>query len=505
MTPAWVQYLNRPSRWARRRFLPLLLVSALLIVWLGQWGAIASETALQNRAVYSYGDSPGTALYEGRSGAVKLDLVDPFGQILGCGGNLLPNYQGFSVGLYHPLAADPTGTELGGLVSLTRTELPDNPNNGIPVGLAPNVQNSNPFFLTNADQGRYNFLFDPNRGQNDVGQVYLLVVDPPPGSGYQQRRVRIDIIGNTGGPQPIVRYRATSLDGMPVVASGATQVESTTVIVEDAERIGLNFMAFQLATTLCQSQPVQIIKTADRAVAQPGDTVIYRVILRNLSDAAVDQVVITDSLPLGFRFLPNSVRAELGGQPLAATVDIQGSTVNLGFDQTVVVSPAQVLSLVYGVQLTPDAVRGSGRNAAIATARRQDNGLMVRDGPSTHRLRIDPGLLSDCGTLIGRVFEDKNFDGEQQPGEPGIPHAVIMLDDGTRITTDQNGLFSLANVLPGYRTGTLDPLSIPGYQLAPNHFVRERNSPSRLVHLAPGGLVRMNFGVMPTAAGAGES
>ncbi len=93
---------------------------------------------------------------------------------------------------------------------------------------------------------------------------------------------------------------------------------------------------------------------------------------------------------------------------------------------------------------------------------------------------------------------DKNFDGEQQSNEPGIPNAVIYLEDGSRITTDPNGLFSLANVLPGYHTGVLDLSSLPGYTLAPNRKFIERNSQSRLVRIEPGGLVRMNFAVTPS-------
>jgi hypothetical protein len=168
-----------------------------------------------------------------------------------------------------------------------------------------------------------------------------------------------------------------------------------------------------------------------------------------------------------------------------------------------VLQGGEALKLVYAVQLTPDAVRGTGRNSVIATAYRSDMNYRLREGPASHRLRVDSGLLSDCGTLIGRVFEDRNFDGEQQSGEPGIANAVIFLDDGNRITTDERGLFSLANVLPGYRSGTLDPLSIPGYELAPNRQFIEGNSASRLVHLAPGAMVRMNFGVMPTSSPGG--
>jgi hypothetical protein len=116
-------------------------------------------------------------------------------------------------------------------------------------------------------------------------------------------------------------------------------------------------------------------------------------------------------------------------------------------------------------------------------------------------MRIRPGIISDCGTIIGRVFVDKNFDGEQQNGEAGIPNAVVLMDDGNRILTDANGLYSVSNVIAGARSLVLDLGSLPGYTLAPNRHVRERNSQARFVRLEPGGLVRVNFAVTPTFEG----
>jgi hypothetical protein len=168
------------------------------------------------------------------------------------------------------------------------------------------------------------------------------------------------------------------------------------------------------------------------------------------------------------------------------------------FSTPVALPPDQVLDIVYGVLISPDALRGSAENIVYANAERSDNGFRIQDGPSIYRLLIDPGILTDCATLIGRVFVDKNFDGEQQPGEPGVPNAVIFLDDGNRIVTDADGLYSVSCMLPGYRTGVLDFSSLPGYALAPNLYFNERNSQSRLVQLAPGGMMRMNFGVTPT-------
>jgi uncharacterized repeat protein (TIGR01451 family) len=470
----------------------------------------APRPALFNQAEYTYVDAATNQKYFGLSsqlGATASPLIDPKGRILGCSGQLLPDYTGFSVGIYEVNPADPTGTELGNLTPLTPTELPDTPNNGISGGLTPNGTNKNPFFLSNsaqgADRGAYNFLFDPAKGQLTTGRSYILVINPPANSIYGQRRIKIQILDSTGGiGNNIVRYVATSLDGQPISADGDTTVEDTVAFVANAELTGLDLLAFQFTSTLCQPDQAQIIKTADRAAAEPGDAVIYRLSVKNRADVDLNQIAVTDTLPLGFKFIERSVKGEIGGQAAAVTAEVKGSTVI--FRPQVPIPPGQTLNIAYGALLTTDAIRGTGRNSAIVDARRSDNKLAIKDGPATHQLRIQPGIVNDCGTIIGRVFEDKNFDGEQQPNEPGIPNAVVFLEDGNRITTDPNGLFSLSNVLPGNRTGVLDLTSIPGYTLAPNLYFRERNSQSRLVRLAPGALVRMNFAVTPAFREVGK-
>nr|WP_225977598.1 DUF11 domain-containing protein [Nostoc sp. CENA543] len=466
--------------------------------------AIAQETRVVNIVnqatyTYTYEYQGKSILYQGSSsqlGVSSTPLVDPLGRILGCAGALLPDYTGFSVGVYEPNPSDPTGTELGQLVALTPTELPDLPNNNIPGGKSPNTQNVNPYAITNDPAGVYNFLLDPNKGQTDPGKIYIFVVNPPANSDYRQRRIKIEILNSTGSENDnVVRYVATSLDGQPISLTGETRVESTVVLVPNAEVVGLDLLAFEFTTNMCQASQMQIVKTGDRSAAEPGDTVIYRLSVRNLSDAALNNVVVTDNLPLGFNFLSKAVRGEIDGQLVPITATRNGNTVTLSTDANIPVK--KVLNIAYAAQLTTDSLRGTGRNSAIVNALRADNRFSIKDGPATHKLTIRPGIVSDCGTIIGRVFIDKNFDGEQQPGEPGVPNAVIFLQDGNRITTDPNGLFSVANVLPGSHAGVLDLSSVPGYKLAPNKKFRERNSQSRLVRLEPGGLVRMNFAVTP--------
>ncbi|HLO87462.1 MAG TPA: hypothetical protein VK203_21000 [Nostocaceae cyanobacterium] len=482
-----------------------LLPTTISLPTAGQEAEITTVRNFVNQASYTYSytdpqDPDGKAVVfqvnSAQNTSTVTQLVDPFGKIVGCAGAILPDYTGFSVALYETNPSDPTGTELGQLVSLTRTELPDIPNNNIPRGQTPNSENSNPFFIRNNPPGIYNFLLDPSRGQTAPGKAYIFVINPPASSStYTQRRIKIQILDNPGGNN-VVRYLATSLDGEPINTTGQTSVEGTTVLIPNAELTGLSLLAFQLSTNLCQANQVQIIKAGDRATAEPGDTAIYRVSVKNLADTGLNNVVVTDTLPLGFNFVSKSVRGELDGQPVTVTATQNGNTVK--FSANVTIPTQKVLNIAYAVQLTNDAQRGTGRNSAIVNAQRTDNGFSTKDGPATHLLKVRPGIVSDCGTIIGRVFVDKNFDGEQQPGEPGVPNAVIYMQDGNRITTDPNGLFSVANVLPGNHTGVLDLSSLPGYSLAPNRKFSERNSQSRLVRLAPGGLVRMNFAVTPS-------
>ncbi len=503
-------FFNLQDSWYKRLTASFLLGSVIQttipVVVLGQQILIKQDNHFYNQADFTYTYTDPDPKYTKQQStqidarSVKLQvnnsLVDPLGRIYGCGGALLTDYTGFSVGVYTPLVS-PKGIELGQLVSLTPTEVPDIPNNGVPEGLPPNSQNTNPYFIVNnplAYKGAYNFLLDGTKGQIDIGKTYIFVVNPPANSIYKQQWIKIEILSNQNN---VVQYRATSLDGQPIsLDNNETTITDQQVLVNNAATQSLSLLGLNFQAKLCQPSQIQINKIADRATAEPGDTAIYRVSVKNTSDVPLNNLVVTDTLPLGFNFLANSVRGELDGKAVTITTIRNGNTVNFSTNTTI--ASNATINIAYAVQLTNDAQRGTGRNSAIASSQRIDNNLIVKDGPATYYLKVRPGITSDCGTIIGRVFVDKNFDGEQQPGEPGVPNAVIYLEDGNRITTDANGLFSLANVLPGSHTGVLDLSSLPGYTLAPNRKFKERNSQSRLVRVEPGGMVRMNFAVTPT-------
>lgn len=483
---------------------PLLLSFLTLLVSLLALGPVCAQESgeIGNTASVSYGDAVGQT-FQGVLTS-RMRLIDPRGQVRGCNGALLADYTGFRIGLYDAAGADPAHADLRTLTSLTPTAARSGA--GLPVGVEPNTDNANPFALSNAAQGTFSFLLDPSRGQLDPGRAYVLVLTPPAGSDFRERRVLITIGARDGD---LLSYTAASLDGEPVSATDGRMTLSRYVAVQDAARTGLALAAINVNLSDCQARPVQITKVGDRSAAEPGDTVVYRVGVRNRGTLPLDQVVVTDTLPVGFDLRADSVRATNGDKAVTLDVRRQGRTATFVLPAGQVVAAGQTLSIAYGALLTPSALRGNGQNSASVTARAVmtmlNGGTMtdaVSDGPAVYGVQIRQGILSDTGTLLGRVFVDTNQDGEQQRGEPGIPDAVVVLDDSTRIVTDANGLFSVPTVPAGYHAAVLDFRSVPGFVLARNTRFLERRGPARLIHLEPGGLARANFGLLPRVGAA---
>ncbi len=460
--------------------------------------ARAQETdKIINQATFSYTVAGDSQTYTGVT--TQSTLIDPRGKVKGCGGAPLPDYTGFTIGLFDPDPSDPTGTGTRGLVQLTPTSLTPGGGTRLPLGAPPNGQNVNPFPLSTADQGAYSFLLDPTKGQLDVGRAYILVLTPPTGSGYTQRRVRVVVAGNSGG---IITYTATAVDGQPLNPPDPSTSVTRTAAFQYNPDNGLALAALNINISDCQAQEVQISKMGDRLFAQPGDTVVYRVTVHNPTNATLQAIQVTDTLPVGFDLVANSVRAQFQGKPVKMTVQRNGRTSIFSADESFTLPKEQAFDIAYAAVLTPEALHGDGLNQASVMGRvtvfvnGQSLVRIVTDGPAVFGVKVRQGILTDTGTIIGRVFVDRNFDGEQQGDEPGVPNAVVVLDDSTRVVTDANGMFSVSTVPSGYHTAVLDFRSLLGYRMAPNRRFIERNSPSRLAHLEPGGLVRMNFGVV---------
>jgi len=65
------------------------------------------------------------------------------------------------------------------------------------------------------------------------------------------------------------------------------------------------------------------------------------------------------------------------------------------------------------------------------------------------------------GSVAGRIFQDANRDGRQQPGETGLANVEVVLDGRFRTLTDRDGQYEFPMVTTGSHQITLTPESVP--------------------------------------------
>jgi hypothetical protein len=129
--------------------------------------------------------------------------------------------------------------------------------------------------------------------------------------------------------------------------------------------------------------------------------------------------------------------------------------------------------------------RGCGPVKVRATLHRDAGGPAIAAAEASIVVGCDRELTE--ATVFGRVFDDRNGDGVQQEGEPGVPGALVACAAGIWAVTDRNGDYHLPRLPVGRHAFKLDAGSLPaGAQ------VREAR---REVTLTPGAFVRVSFPV----------
>jgi len=242
-----------------------------------------------------------------------------------------------------------------------------------------------------------------------------------------------------------------------------------------------------------QGQTLELRKSANKKEAVVGDVINYLIEISNKTVRNVTPVRVDDQIPPNFKYVKGSAR--LNG---SAMKDPTGNR-TLTFDIGVV--PALVDANGNGradpgepgyMTLTYQLVVGSG-----ATPRDYVNTAAAKDvcdecfisNPSEATVTVILDPLLDLGTIIGKVFEDKNSDGWQDQDEPGVPGAIVVLDNGDYSITDEFGRFHFPAVNPGHRLVKINILSLPvGSSVTTDEAL--------VVSVTPGLLAKANFGVI---------
>jgi len=232
-----------------------------------------------------------------------------------------------------------------------------------------------------------------------------------------------------------------------------------------------------------QGGTIIVSKTTPLVNVAKGDLVPYTITATNTLAATVPNIDVRDQIPPGFKYRSGS--ATLNGvhvEPTVAGRDLTWKNQTFG--------PAE--KKTYKLVLVVGSGVSEGEYVNRAWALNNLVGSTVSNVASA-TVRIVPDPTFDCSDLIGKVFDDRNANGYQDDGEPGIPNVRIATVRGLLVTTDADGRFHVACAdIPQADRGSnfimkLDERTLPsGYRLTTEN--------PHVVRTTRGKMVKLNFG-----------
>jgi large repetitive protein len=229
-----------------------------------------------------------------------------------------------------------------------------------------------------------------------------------------------------------------------------------------------------------------IDKTASRNTVELGEFLDYTVRVRNVSAETLGRILVTDRLPAGFAYVRGSARLNGGrtrweGLPLEEPEGGVGP--RLGF-QIGSLPDQAVATLTYRVRVGPGALQGDGVNRVQASTPAP---LARFSNDASATVQVLPGVFNDRGFVVGKVHAD--CAGE----ELGVPGVRLFLQDGTHVTTDRNGRYSLYGLASRTQVLKLDATTLAG--LTPRLTTNRQagDAASRFIDIQRGELHRADF------------
>lgn len=232
-----------------------------------------------------------------------------------------------------------------------------------------------------------------------------------------------------------------------------------------------------------QGNALAVTKTTPMVNVTRGDLVPYTVTVANNQRFGTGPVLVRDEMPPGFKYRSGSATRD--GVPAEPQVDGRMLTWNepAGFAAGQKRSYKMMLAVGSGV--------GDGEYTNRAWVDSSGGGQM--SNVATASVRLTPDATFDCTDIIGKVFDDRNVDGYQDQGEPGIPGVRLATARGLLVTTDKEGRFHVAcPQVPNADRGSNFVMKLDDRTLPSGYRVTTENP--RDVRLTRGKVTKLNFG-----------
>jgi uncharacterized repeat protein (TIGR01451 family) len=245
-------------------------------------------------------------------------------------------------------------------------------------------------------------------------------------------------------------------------------------------------------TALPVGNQIVLRKSSARLNVVRGELVPYTITATNTSMLTLNNVVVIDSMPPGFRYVPNSARisgptAAVGSPTTPITPTVNGNDLAFPIARF---APRDVYTIT--LLLSPGVGVGEGEYVNRALVRTDIRGGALSNLADA-TVKIVADALFDCTDIIGKVYDDRNMNGYQDEGEPGLKGVRVVSARGITATTDSEGRYHIAcAAIPQEDLGSnfvlkVDERSLPsGYRTTTDNPLVER--------LTRGKVMKMNFG-----------
>ncbi|MEO6408989.1 MAG: SdrD B-like domain-containing protein, partial [Burkholderiaceae bacterium] len=341
--------------------------------------------------------------------------------------------------------------------------------------------------ITTGPNGRYDFYLLPGA---PAGSYRIEIV--PPG-GYQPSTLYPPAPGalgtqfctaSPGGPTPAQSNPCVISPGAQLVVGAGYYLAYNAPAGGGQHVVANNIPLDPLVGAI-----IELRKTTPKLTVKKGELLPYTITARNTRGSALTNVAIVDTLPPGFRYVQGSmtVRLQPGGVALPVIPLISGRQITVNAQNF---APNEIKEYVLVAGVGTGVGEGEYVNQAIAS---QGIGGRLLSNLASAAVRVVPDVLFDCTDVIGKVYDDKNANGYQDEGEPGLPNVRIATVNGLLVTTDAEGRYHIAcAAVPQEGTGSnlvlkLDARTLPsGYRTTSENPAAERAT--------RGKALKINFG-----------
>ncbi len=341
----------------------------------------------------------------------------------------------------------------------------------IPVKPASNFKHNQIIFikLTDADQ-------NIDRTKKETVEIDFKILS----NGEYERLKLIETDINSG---IFSGYMTQSIDSIPAINNGVLNVHGNSTIsinyTDDTDNKDSLAKSILIDPFI---QKIFIHRTASVSNISPGDFIHYNVKLENVDNEAINDVILTDTLPHGFRLETNSIRIDDSRSTAPAISDDgRALTFHLGAMESEKIHTIEYIAVVGAVQ------RGEATSSSHAIA----DGGAATSNTARVSTQIIEELMRSRAILTGQVTIE---------GESGLAGVRIYMEDGRYAITDEHGMYSFNNIVPGNHVAQLDLDTLPQKYEA---VLREDNTRftgrawSQFIDVQGGSLWRADFHVAP--------